>query len=102
MKKTIAVDFDGVIHKYSKGWHNGSVYDDPVEGAKDAINDLVFEGYEVVIYSARPNQQEMREWLMKHDFPRLEIVKEKPKAMAYVDDRGIRFTNWRDIKNYFI
>ena len=29
--KTIAVDFDGVIHKYSKGWQGGEIYDEPVE-----------------------------------------------------------------------
>ena len=35
--KTIAVDFDGFIHKYSKGWHDGSIYDEPVEGAAEAL-----------------------------------------------------------------
>lgn len=29
-KKTIVFDFDGVIHRYSKGWQNGSIYDKPV------------------------------------------------------------------------
>jgi len=33
----IAVDFDGVIHKYSKGWHNGQIYDGPVPGCYDAM-----------------------------------------------------------------
>lgn len=34
-KKTICVDFDGVIHKYSKGWQGDVIYDEPVEGAKE-------------------------------------------------------------------
>jgi len=25
----------------------------------------------------------------------------KPPAIAYIDDRGIRFTNWADITKYF-
>lgn len=45
VSRTIAVDFDGVIHKYSKGWQNGSIYDEPVEGAKEALLELL-EDYE--------------------------------------------------------
>ena len=35
--KNICVDFDGVIHKNSKGFHDGTIYDDPVEGTKEAL-----------------------------------------------------------------
>ena len=36
----IGVDFDGVIHKNSKGFFDGTVYDDPVEGIKDLLEKL--------------------------------------------------------------
>jgi len=52
MKKTIVFDFDGVIHKYSKGWQDGSIYDEPVEGIKELIDDLRTK-YKVVVVSTR-------------------------------------------------
>ena len=36
----IAIDFDGVIHKNTKGFYDGTVYDEPVEGAIEAIKSL--------------------------------------------------------------
>jgi hypothetical protein len=36
-RQTGAFDFDGVIHRYGEGWHDGTVYDDPVEGAREAL-----------------------------------------------------------------
>lgn len=63
--KTIAIDFDGVIHKYSKGWQDGSIYDEPIEGAIKAINDLVDRGFSVFIFSTRPANQ-IKNWLKQH------------------------------------
>ena len=101
MGKVLALDFDGVIHKYSGGYKDGSIYDDPMEGAVEGITKLKEAGYELIIYTTRPNIEDIKKWLMKHIGFEIEIADRKPKAMAYIDDRGIRFTNWKDVLNYF-
>jgi len=106
MKTTIAVDFDGVIHKYSKGWNDGTIYDEPVEGAFEAMEILTRKGFNVVIFTARPNEDgKIGQYILEHwkaeDLDVPEITNKKPRAFAYIDDRGIRFTNWRDMLNYF-
>lgn len=100
MSKRICVDFDGVIHRYSKGYQDGSIYDEPVEGAKEAMEKLKEVGYEVIIFTTRA-PIEIIDWVQKHQIPYDDITKIKIPAMAYIDDRGIRFTNWKDILNYF-
>lgn len=62
MAKTIAIDFDGVIHQYSKGWQNGEIYDEPVKGAFKTINDLMERGFSVIIFSTRSPSQ-IIEWI---------------------------------------
>ena len=36
------------------------------------------------------------EWLKKHDMDKYvtKVPAEKPRAVAYIDDKGFRFTNW--------
>ena len=120
MKKTIAVDFDGVIHKYSKGWQSGAIYDEPIEGVHGALMTLMND-YAVYIFTTR-NIQEVVAWMnsnfwgkgemgfrtiiMPEDMKfwqgrELAVSNRKLPAIAYIDDRGIRFTNWKDTLNYF-
>lgn len=111
MKRTVAIDFDGVIHKYSKGWQDGKIYDEPVEGAIEAIYELIEKDYEVVIFTTREDIKAVKDWisdkfLIQGKFIHLnkyllEVTNIKPPAIAYIDDRGIRFTNWKDMLNYF-
>lgn len=65
MAKTIAIDFDGVIHRYSQGWHNGEAYDQPVEGCFEVIKELMDSGYSVFILSTRSARQ-IKKWLLPH------------------------------------
>lgn len=105
----IGIDFDGVIHKNSKGYHDGTVYDEPVEGAKEALQKLS-EKYTVIIYTAkarkdrglvngRSGTQLIWDWLKEHDLNQYvsKVTAEKPRAVAYIDDKGIKFDNWNSV-----
>jgi len=93
---TISVDFDGVIHSYASGWQGYVPTDPPTKGAREFVEWLLNEGYEVDICSARANHPEglagIQAWLVEHDFnPRLRVTATKDAALLYVDDRGYRF-----------
>lgn len=96
-KKTVVFDFDGVIHRYSKGWQDGSIYDKPTEGIYEVLGQLKQKNYEIVIVSTRcstdEGMQEINDWLERYGLNGLidKVCKEKPPAMVYVDDRAIKF-----------
>lgn len=112
--KTVAIDFDGVIHQYSKGWQDGTCYDIPVMDAFDSIRQLQDEGYSVFILSTR-KAESIYDWLQKHKAPFafgvmseeaqfwnvkgiVGITNKKLPAHVYIDDRAILFKgNWGDI-----
>ena len=106
--KVLAIDFDGVIHRNSLGFHDGTVYDDPIEGSLEAIKSLSTQ-YDIVIFSCKALEdrpliggktgiQLIEQWLQKHKI--LQYIKEvtfkKPRAHLYIDDKGYRFENWKD------
>ena len=65
-RKTISIDFDGVIHKYSKGFQGvDNAYDPPMEGAIESIEKLYNEGYILKILSSRPKEV-IYPWLEKY------------------------------------
>jgi hypothetical protein len=117
-RETIAVDFDGVIHAYSKGWHDGTIYDVPIAGAREAMAKLSALFY-ILIYSTRnydrvidgeqqENQvAEMEAWLEKYHIPYDEIHTQsgKPVCKLFVDDNAYRFegdweTSLGEIRNH--
>ncbi|MEU8195219.1 hypothetical protein AB0C10_15710 [Microbispora amethystogenes] len=109
----IGLDFDGVIHRYSRGWHDGSIYDGEVPGALMAIRELMGD-YSVFVFTSR-NPLQVAGWIQARvQFPviadieplppdqqefwdvrgTLLVTRRKIPALAYVDDRGIRFQSW--------
>jgi phosphoheptose isomerase len=102
----IGVDFDGVIHRCSKGYYDGTIYDDPVEGAYEAL-ERISQKYTIIVYTAKakpdrglvngkPGTTLVWEWLKKHDMAKFvnKVTAEKPRAVCYIDDKGIEFTDW--------
>lgn len=109
INETIALDFDGVIHKSSKGVYDGSIYDEPVEGTENALKHLSSK-YKLVIFSCRAREDRplydgkngktlIWEWLKKYnlDVYITDVTDIKPRALFYIDDKGIFFKNWFDV-----
>lgn len=98
MKETIVFDFDGVIHSYISGWLGEDVIPDkPVEGIKEAIR---ASNYEVVVVSTRCASEKglnaVIKWLEKYNITVDRVLKEKPPATVYIDDRAICFDGQAD------
>ena len=102
----VGIDFDGVIHLNSKGYYDGTIYDDPVPGAATSLVKLASK-YTVIVYSAKARADRglvngktgielIWEWLQKHKMAQYvsKVTAEKPRARFYVDDKAIRFTDW--------
>lgn len=117
--KTLCIDFDGVIHAYSKGWSNGDTYDFPLPHALETIQLALDTGFRVFIMSTR-NPRQVKSWLDRIKFQDYQftmsglkvpfkyrkipfwkkfwdvdgvvgITKRKLPATVYLDDRAIKF-----------
>lgn len=113
---TIAVDFDGVLHTYDKGWHDGTIYGDWQPGAVEALSRLMHRDA-VFVHTTR-NPRQVTRWIEQHSgyafecttrLPRtwwgrrkpfwierglLLVTDRKLPAVAYIDDRAVRFETW--------
>lgn len=109
--RTVAIDFDGVLHAYTRGFHDGTCYDPPMPGAIPALDELMAQR-PVAVVTARPVLM-VAEWFAVHDPTRplfvdawyhqswwadrtkLLITNRKVVAEHYIDDRAIRFGQGR-------
>lgn len=144
--RTVAVDFDGVIHAYSRGWQDGTIYDPPLPGAVDGLHQLLVS-HAVFIFTSREPEQ-VGPWLEAlgfdatidescprclgtggraepddedpvpggyvvedpcvdckgsglltfwHERGQLLVTNRKLPAVAYIDDRAVRFHSWAQV-----
>lgn len=120
-KPILCLDFDGVLHSYTSGWHGAEIVSDPpVPGAIAFLYEAI-NHFEVHIFSSRSHQdmgiEAMQVWLVECEAawraeqdrkgwpaPRTSLLlnikwpREKPPAMITIDDRAITFTGvWPDM-----
>jgi trehalose-6-phosphatase len=96
-KNTIAIDFDGVIHRYSLGWQGmDNAYDPPMDGAAEALRSLAETGHRIVVFSSRDTTV-IQNWLKKYALEQYvaEVTNTKIPARVYIDDRAYRFVDWK-------
>ena len=100
-KQTVVFDFDGVIHSYTSGWKGAEIIPDPpVEGIKEAIDDIRKAGYEVIVVSTRCStyvgELAIRKYLTDNGIIVDDVKAHKPPAIVYIDDRAICFDGKAD------
>lgn len=116
MIRTVAVDFDGVIHDYLHGWMDGSIYGTFTDGAVVALTRLM-RRYAVYVHTTR-NPRAVANWIEDRSGHAFEcttlfrwqrpefwntqgvllVTRLKLPAVAYVDDRAVKFTgDWDQV-----
>lgn len=98
-KPILCLDFDGVLHSYSSGWHGAAVASDPpTPGAEQFLIDAL-EYFDVHVYSSRSHQDggigAMRAFC-EHHFSKeladqISFPSSKPPAKVSLDDRAVTF-----------
>ena len=107
-------DLDGTICENKT---EGQDYADvkPLPGAVETLKRLREEGHTIIIMTARNMATHNNnlgkiiakqgpvviEWLKKYDIPYDELLFGKPNADFFIDDKGIKLTNWENLNNSF-
>ena len=105
-KPAVCFEFDGVINSATSPWCEPDVLcDEPLEGAREALNWFRDRGFVILIHSIRSAYEEglsaMEAYMREYNLPYDKICKSKPPAHFYVDTHGFRFLSWHESLTYF-
>lgn len=114
--KIVAIDFDGVINPYTKGFQGKGVFEQPSDTCRQELEKLKKEGWTICINTCRDEEYEILWYLDEFDLP-FDYINYSPRnaeqglsttklaADVYIDDRAIAFEGrWHgmaDIVNEF-
>ena len=62
-QKTICIDFDGVIHDYSKGWQGEDVFGQIIPNADTGTATLKKNGWTIIIFTTRKKTEKLEKQL---------------------------------------
>jgi len=97
----VAIDFDGVISKYTKFKGKG-IFGEPIDGVAEALFKLKLAKHTIMINTTRSEEDLIEAYLKTHNIPfdlinynpendKLGLSPKKQKADVYVDDRAAVF-----------
>jgi phosphoglycolate phosphatase-like HAD superfamily hydrolase len=97
-RRTIAIDFDGVIAEYD-GYRGRDALGEPRLDVREALRELRSEGWKIVVHTTR-GEHEILAYLAHHGIPFDEINRNsdyntagpKPVADLYWDDRAVCYS----------
>lgn len=86
---TVALDYDGTLVDKTQHW---------LPGAEQALRAILTRGHRVIIHSSRANSETGVKQIEARLGPLAQrvMIKPKPEADVYLDNKAVRFTNWSD------
>jgi phosphoglycolate phosphatase-like HAD superfamily hydrolase len=104
--KRIAIDFDGTLVEDSLDINKDFELDKPLKalnGASETTKELHENGFEILIYTCRPDyHRQYMENILKTNNITYDYILfyTKPRVDLYIDNKGYRFENWDDTKQW--
>lgn len=102
-KKTVAIDFDGVLYPIGGNPVMPTLDVEPLPGAKEALEAISQHYSRIILHTCRARQDRpesaiphIEAWLEKYGLSQYfdEITSDKPRVSFYIDDKGVRHTDW--------
>ena len=104
--KRVAIDFDGTLVEESNDINEDfekHTLLKAMDGARESTRFLKNQGFEILIFTCRPDyhrkymEKILNRWDISYDYI---LFYTKPRVDLYIDDKGLRFTDWNSTQNW--